>query len=199
MQQSNILKWFIRPLFVFAVKSHWSRGSNAPCSFLAKWLLHGGSPSGSAPHSRDEWFISDVVTEMVFTGVCLHKAPFMFDESEPRQIGHLLQQIIISPHAPLMWVVTSGPAAPSTHEAGRSFLTVYAQKCDRVNHQVACPEFFPSPRWCNQHHTINTVASWVTPESQRKRFLLQLNQKSLEIEMFLSLHVYLGVHINHKD
>lgn len=35
-----------------------------------------------------------------------------------------------------------------------------------VNHRVACPEFPPlSPRWCNQHHTVNTVWS---AESQQK-------------------------------
>lgn len=65
----------------------------------------------------------------------------------------------------------------------------------RVNHRVACPESpLPSPRWCNQHHTVNAVASWVTPETKRKRFFLlwklQLShQKGLEIKMFLSLHV----------
>lgn len=32
----------------------------------------------------------------------------MFDDSEPQQISHLLQQIIVSVRAPLMWVM-SGP------------------------------------------------------------------------------------------
>lgn len=40
----------------------------------------------------------------------------------------------------------------------------------RVNHRVECPEFPPSPRWCNQHHTINTEASWVTAETKRQKF-----------------------------
>lgn len=44
-------------------------------SFLSEWLLLGESPPGSSPHSGDKRFISDVVNEMVFTGVCLHKTP----------------------------------------------------------------------------------------------------------------------------
>lgn len=173
MQQSDILKWFISSLFIWAVVSHWSRGRNVLSSFLSKWLLHGDSPPGSAPHSRDEWFISHVVNEMVFAGVCLHKTPFMFDDSETQQISHLPQRIIFSPQVPLMWRVTSGPAAPSTHGAGRSFLTVCAQECDtQIESSAACPEFPPSPRCCNQHHTINTEASWVTPNTKTEIFAL---------------------------
>lgn len=130
MQHSNIFKWFISSLFIWAVTSHCSRGRNVLGSFLSKWRLRGESPPGSAPHSRDEWFISDVVNEMVFAGVCLHKTPFMFDDSEPQQISHLPQQIIFTPQAPPTRGVMSGPAATSTREAGRSFLTVCAQKCD---------------------------------------------------------------------
>lgn len=112
MQQPNIFKWFTTPLLILAVTSHWS--SRQECSFLSKWLLHGESPPGSAPHSRDEWFISHVVNEMVFAGLCLHKTPFMFDDSEPQQISHLFQQIIVSVRAPLMWGVMSGPHRQNT-------------------------------------------------------------------------------------
>lgn len=53
----------------------------------------GESPSGSAPLSTDEWFISHAVNEML----CLHTHPTnMFDDSEPRQISHGFQQIIVS-------------------------------------------------------------------------------------------------------
>lgn len=46
----------------------------------------------------------------------------------------------------------------------------------RVNHRVVCPD--PPPHWCNQHHTVNTAASWVTPETQREIFLLRRLQSS---------------------
>lgn len=85
----------------------------------------------------------------------------------PKQICHLLQQIIISPHAPLLWGVMSGPAAPSTHEAGSSFLTVWAQKCDTQSESSSGMSWVPpftslvqsAPHykyWGQLSHTRNT-------------------------------------------
>lgn len=165
MQQSNIFKWFTTPLFILAITSH--RYSNQECSFLPKRLLHGESPAGSAPHSTDEWFISHVVNEMVFAGLCLHKTPFMFGDSEPQQISHLFQQIIISAPAPLMWGVMSGPCRQHMKQEEASWQCAPKNVTRSVIHQVACPEFPPSPCWHNQHHTVNTEASWVAAETLR--------------------------------
>lgn len=64
----------------------------------------GESPSGSAPLSTDEWFISHAVNETL----CLHTRPTnMFDDSEPRQISHVFQQIIVSTLLP--WCEESCP------------------------------------------------------------------------------------------
>lgn len=101
-QNVYISKWFT--VFILAVISQWSSYRNVSSSPSSFCLLLWRIPSGSAPLSTDEWFISHAVNEML----CLHTRPTnMFDDSEPRQISHVFQQIIVSTSLP--WCEESCP------------------------------------------------------------------------------------------
>lgn len=167
-----------------------------PCSFISERPRHGESPPGSAQHSGGGWFISDVLNEKVFTGVCLHKTPFMFDESEPEQISHLLQKMILSLHAPLMWGIMSGLPALPTHEAGRGFLTLCAQYRDTQGESASGMSWaLPFTLLSNQYHIINAVAQ-LSHAGDHRDFFSLTHRKVLEIKIW---HVFLVVHVNHKD
>lgn len=114
IQQSNILKWLMS-LKLFSLTS--TRGRNAPCSFISsprcstEYPLQARLLVLGMNDSSQMWSVRWSLLVFVYM-----KTPFMFDESELRQIAHLLHQIILS-----MWGVMSGQAASSTWEAGGSF------------------------------------------------------------------------------
>lgn len=127
--QSNILKWFVSPLFTFAVKSHWSRGWNAPCIFFSKLLLHGESPPGWAPRSRDDssqmWSVKWSLLVFVYT-----KLPSCLMIQNPNKLATSSNKL--SSFHTLQWCEESCPVRLHRQhmKAGKSFLTVCPQKCD---------------------------------------------------------------------
>lgn len=73
----------------------------------------------------------------------------MFDESEPQQISHLVQQIIIPLHAPLMWGTSSGLVTSSTDEAS----------CQYAPKNVAGSESSTGMSWIPPFHLTGVIST----------------------------------------
>lgn len=79
-------------------------------------------------------------------GHCLHRTPFMFDDSEQQQISHLSQQIIVRPrafrHRRHHQRVTSGRRRRHPEQRDTSWEYTPKNATLGVTHRMECPERF---------------------------------------------------------
>lgn len=187
----------ILPCFTLKTSVVQRQGILPVASFLSDYYMENPLQAKS---SRDEWFISDVVNKKkVFTGICLHLTSFISHESEPQPICHLLLQIIIPLHTPLMGGILSGGSRWSRKKLSECEPKNVAQRGWIILWYVLnVPPFFFNGGIST---TFSVVANWVTPEL--KRFIpsdvsVFLPRKCKNQAFFLALHVYIGGHVDQK-